>query len=422
MDVIGSSRVRAEGLASCGGAARRWSCLLLLALAAGLGGLGGEAVARPPFAAGPGWGGGFGVSRGAWVGGGWRGAVAGPGFAVGFRRGIGFGGCWPARAWNGCWPGTWGYGGCFPVVGTAWCGTGFAVGGTRFWSGSTFFGVPAWGGCFPVAPFGWCAPTWCGPAWCAPVWGGPAWCAPAWGGPAWGGPAWGAPAFCGGGASAWYGGWNVGTAQGWNAGPARGWNLPCAAVAPRRPAAALLAGQAPAEHAFGGRDALGGGVIDAAVAGTIRSSNAEARRRAARLVKLGDGHLRDAVDEPIRLAKAIDAYRRAAAIAPDQPDVHLRHSIALVAAGKRTAADAAIARAVAIDARLAEPAGGTGAEGAAERLAGLPAPTALDVRGGRLLARIFDAGGPDGAAPEGNWIARSWAGRPGTGVLVASRP
>ena len=200
---------------------------------------------------------------------------------------------------------------------------------------------------------------------------------------------------------------------------ARGWNLPCAAVAPR-PAAALLARGANAAGAFGGRDALGGGAIDAAVAGTIRSSNAEARGRAARLVKLGDSHLRDAIEEPARLAKAIDAYRRAAAIAPDQPDIHLRHSMALVAAGKRTAADAAIARAVKIDARLAEPARGADAEGVLDRLAGLPAATALDVRGGKLLAKILDAGRPGAAS--GNWIVRSWTGRRGAGVLVASRP
>lgn len=395
--MIRSSRASAGRCAARPGKARFWRYLLPLALAIGLAGAGRAASARPPFAAGVGWGGGFGVARVAGIGGGWRGGFAGPGFAVGFRRGVGFGGCWPAASWNGCWPGAWGYGGCWPVMGTAWCGTGFAVGGTRFWSGSTFFGVPAWGGCAP--------------AWCGPNWGAPGWCAPNWC----------APAFCGGGVSAWYGGWTVGPARGWNVGPARGWNLPCAAVAPRRPAAVQLAGQAPAGNAFGGRDALGGALIDAAVARTIRTSSADARARAARLVKLGDGHLRDAVDAPTRLAKAIDAYRRAAAIAPDQPDIHLRHSIALVAAGKRAAADAAIARAVAIDGRLAEPAAGADA-GGLDRLAGLPAPAALDVRGGKLLARILDAGAPAGGTAAGTWIARSWTARQGAGVLVASRP
>jgi integrase len=51
-------------------------------------------------------------------------------------------------------------------------------------------------------------------------------------------------------------------------------------------------------------------VLDAAVEVAIRSSNAPARARAARLVALGDRHLRSAVDEPAKLSKAIDAYLR----------------------------------------------------------------------------------------------------------------
>ena len=356
-----------------------------------------------------------------------------------------WGGGWPACGWGG-----YGWGApCWPVFGNLSYGTGFAFGNTRFWSGTTILGVPGWGGC------GFGAPAWYGGWNAGPAWGwnpGPAW---GWNpGPAWGwnpGPAWG-----------WnpgpVRGWNVGPARGWNPGPAPGWNMPFAAMAPvgagpfkapfnpglpgigaaplglaadrgprttvallpaRRPAAVELPG-IPAEDALG-RGQLGAPSIDGAVEVAIRTSNAPARARAARLVAIGDRHLRDAITDPAKLAKAIDAYRRASGIAPDQPDIFLRQAIACTAAGKGTAAATAVGRAVAIDSRLADAAAGEGVQGGMAVQAGPQAPVLL-ARSEKLLARIFSApeGGPDVAA--GNWIADRWLGRDAGPVMVAARP
>jgi hypothetical protein len=291
------------------------------------------------------------------------------------------------------------------VIGNISYGTGFAFGGTRFWSGTTVFGVPAFGGCGPVwgAPaWGGCGPVWGAPAWCAPVWGG------GWGGPGWIGGGWGGARF--GGVGAWYGGWSRGPARGWNRGPAPGWAIPFAA--------------APIGRQPVGRRHLGAPAIDAAVEVAIRSSNAPARARAARLVALGDRHLRTAVDEPAKLAKAIDAYRRAASIAPDQPDTFLRQAIAFTAAGKGTAAATALGRAVAIDPRLAEGGGGKGV-GIGGAFAGhAPADAAppLAARSSKLLTRIFADSTATPEAPAENWIADRWLGRDAGPVMVAVRP
>ena len=330
--------------------------------------------------------------------GGWHGGF-------GFGRG-GFGQC-GFGGWGGgglvC-GGNWGgYGWgvpCWPVIGNVSYGTGFAVGGTRFWSGTTVFGVPAfggWGGCGPV----WGAPAWggCGPAWCAPVWGG----------------GWGGAPF--GGVGAWYGGWNRGPAWGWNRGPARGWN-----PGPARGWAIPFASVSPINRLPVGRGQLGAPAIDQAVEVTIRTSNAPARARAGRLVALGDRHLRGAIDEPAKLAKAIDAYRRAANIAPDQPDTFLRQAIALTAAGKKSAATTALGRAVAIDPRLVE---NTTAEGGREPLIAPPAGLAakpLVARSSKLLARIFATPDNGRNAPADNWIAHRWLGRDAGPVMVAARP
>jgi hypothetical protein len=149
-----------------------------------------------------------------------------------------------------------------------------------------------------------------------------------------------------------------------------------------------------------------------ALANAVRSSNADARLRAGRLVASGDRHLRAAVDAPARLAKALDAYRRAAAIAPDQPDNYLRQAIVLTALERRDEAQAAIDRAVAIDGRL----GGddAAARAAAQRLPPVPAlgdpsgPTALAARSGSLIGRIFQSGAA-AVEPEVNWIADRWS-------------
>ena len=347
-------------------------------------------------------------------------------------RGWGGGGFGCGRNWGGS---GWGVP-CWPVIGNVSYGTGFAVGGTRFWSGTTVFGVPAFGGCGPVwgAPvWGGCGPVWgapawggCGPAWCAPAWCAPAWCAPAWCAPVWGG-GWGGPGWSGGGwggarfggVGAWYGGWNRGPAWGWNRGPARGWN--------RGPApgwAIPFVSAAPIGRLPVGRGHLGAPAIDAAVEVAIRTSNAPARARAARLIVLGDRHLRAAVDEPAKLAKAIDAYRRAASIAPDQPDTFLRQAIAFTAAGKGTAAATALGRAVAIDPRLADGGGakGIGIGGAFAGRAPADAVPPLAARSSKLLTRIFANSKATPEAPAENWIANRWLGRDAGPVMVAVSP
>ena len=355
------------------------------------------------------------------------GCHGGYGFGHGRFGQCGFGG-WGGGG-LGCGGGWGGYGWgvpCWPVIGNVSYGTGFAVGGTRFWSGTTVFGVPAFGGCGPV----WGAPVWggCGPVWGAPAWGGcgPAWCAPAWCAPVWGG-GWGGPGWSGGGwggarfggVGAWYGGWNRGPAWGWNRGPARGWN--------RGPApgwAIPFASAAPISRLPVGRGLLGAPAIDAAVEVAIRTSNAPARARAARLIVLGDRHLRAAVDEPAKLAKAIDAYRRAASIAPDQPDTFLRQAIAFTAAGKGTAAATALGRAVAIDPRLAEQGGakGVGIAGAFAGRAPADAALPLVARSSKILTRIFADSTATPEAPAENWIANRWLGRDAGPVMVAASP
>ena len=347
-----------------------------------------------------------GFHHGGWhVGGGWGGW--GPHWGGG-HCGFGpWGGGWPACGFGGY---GWGVP-CWPTFGSVSYGTGFAFGGTRFWSGTTILGVPGWGG-----------------------WG------------------WGAPA--------WYGGWNPGPAWGWNPGPAWGWGMPFANAAPvgvapfHRPfrpgiggggglAFGLAAGRGPRTTqgtiasgrpvAVGGvrgpvdtmvgRGQLGGPQIDAAVQVAIRTSNAPARARAARLVALGDRHLRDAIADPARVAKAVDAYRRAASIAPDQPDTFLRQAIALTAAGKAEAAATAVGRAVAIDTRLAAGAGAEGVAHAAKLVPlGAAAPTVLVVRTEKLLTRIFSDADLAPDAPAGNWIAQRWLGRDAGPVMIAARP
>lgn len=163
----------------------------------------------------------------------------------------------------------------------------------------------------------------------------------------------------------------------------------------------------------------------------VRASNAETRLRAAKLVAIGDGHLKAAVGERSRLAKAMDAYRRAASVAQDQADTHLRQAIVLEAMGRTEAADKAIERAVAIDARLGDDA--AAAQAAQRRLPPDPVfgdrtantPTTLASRTTGLLERIFrDPAGPVGAAMPAaeNWIAARWTARLGDpAARLASR-
>jgi hypothetical protein len=158
-----------------------------------------------------------------------------------------------------------------------------------------------------------------------------------------------------------------------------------------------------------------------AAAVAVRSSNGMARLRAARLVAVGDRHLRTAVQDPAKLAAALDAYKRAATIAPDQADTFLRQAIVLTALERTDDAEKAVDRAVAIDARLGRDA--AAAVAAQQRLPPDPVfgdrpdqpdmgPMTLVSRSTGLLARIFPkqpaADGP--AIPAGaNWIATRWS-------------
>ena len=161
-----------------------------------------------------------------------------------------------------------------------------------------------------------------------------------------------------------------------------------------------------------------------AAAIAIRASNGVARLRAARLVAVGDRHLRIALRDSTKLAAALDAYRRAATIAPDQADTFLRQAIVLTALERADDASKAVDRAVAIDARLGDDP--TAAVAAQERLPPDPVfgdrpdtgPTTLISRSTGLLARIFpeEPAGADPAVPAGpampavpNWIATRWS-------------
>jgi len=163
----------------------------------------------------------------------------------------------------------------------------------------------------------------------------------------------------------------------------------------------------------------------------VRSSNTDARLRAGRLVAVGDRHLRDAIAAPAKLAKALDAYRRAAAIAADQPDIYLRQAIVLTALNRGGDTATAVDRAAAIDARLgSDP---QAALAAAERLPPVPAlsrpavgaitqvgQTALVARSASLLGRIFKDS-PAGDDAQVNWIADRWSRQWADGVSAVAQ-
>jgi hypothetical protein len=302
---------------------------------------------------------------------------------------------------------------------------------------------------------GWCGPRWGG--WCAPRWN---WCGPRWG---WGCRPWGwgcAPWYgattwsgydsvslsvpVGGGATFFsgalvpypvYGGWGypatwVPGGYGWYGYP-YGTVLPSGFAPQFGPAgvfpflglgastananAGALAARAPtasrpviaAAPQGGGRTAV------------VRASTGVARLRAARLVAVGDRNLRAADGDPVRLTAALDAYRRAAAIAQDQPDIQLRQSLVLMALDRQDQADAAISRAVAIDGRLAPvpapPAAGLQAVATADPIFGdRPAGTAppFAVRGAAILREIAaQARGDDAAGRVVATLADRWSQR-----------
>lgn len=192
---------------------------------------------------------------------------------------------------------------------------------------------------------------------------------------------------------------------------------PAAQLAALRPARQAVAPPAP-QLAMGNR-LLGNRNDGTASAIAVRPSNGVARLRAARLVAVGDRHLRTAVHDPAKLAEALDAYRRAAAIAGDQADTFLRQAVVLTALDRADEVGRAVERAVAIDGRLGSDA--AAAVAAHQQLPPDPvfgdrhdsAPTTLESRSSSLLTRIFrdhpaDAGQGVAAGAEANWIADRW--------------
>lgn len=251
------------------------------------------------------------------------------------------------------------------------CFPNFGYGNVGYSAGYSFSQA---GWCGPR--FGWCGPRWGG--WCGPRWGG--WCGPGWGFRPWGWRRWCAPAVApyGYGWPAWYGStWYPSCGSVWMGTPGGGslfsgsvvpvptigWPL----IAPgfvstntAAPATAALASARPASAVPPVAQTMLATIRDmrarreaTMAAGVPRASNAVGRLRAARLVAVGDRHMRDAGGDAAKFRLAADAYRRAAAIAADQPDTFVRQALALVASGDRVAADAALARAAAIDGRLA---------------------------------------------------------------------
>ena len=134
---------------------------------------------------------------------------------------------------------------------------------------------------------------------------------------------------------------------------------------------------------------------------------------------VGDRHLRTALRDSTKLAAALDAYRRAATIAPDQADTFLRQAIVLTALERADDAAKAVDRAVAIDARLGDDRLGQDAAAVAaqERLPPDPVfgdrpdtgPTTLISRSTGLLARIFPEQPADAGPAVPNWIATRWS-------------
>jgi len=342
-----------------------------------------------------------------------------------------------ASAWFGRW-----HRGFYGAGFRPWCGPAFGprlyggwgggYGGTRFaFSDSVYLGGPFGGFSSGVVRSYVIGPRWCGPVYGGGLYGG---------GVGWGG-CYGLPCTyypysygfgCapivvspfGGSIAPVYGPAGVLPFMGFSASavPARVQSI--AARGSIMSPAAQFAALAPAREAFAApapqfavRNATHAAAGSAMV---VRSSNGAARLRAARLVAVGDRHLRTAIHDSTKLAAALDAYRRAATIAADQADTFLRQAIVLTALGRADHAAQAVDRAVAIDARLGTDA--TAAVAAEQHLPPDPVfgdrpdagPTTLASRSTDLLARIFrDAPAGEGqavaAVAGANWIADRWS-------------
>ncbi len=126
------------------------------------------------------------------------------------------------------------------------------------------------------------------------------------------------------------------------------------------------------------------------------------RQRARVLVAKGDQLLRESGGDATALKAVAETYRRAAAAAADDPEIHIRHAIALAAAGRHKEADAAVSKAMAIDGRLADHPVGE--------------PLAVVARGAAILRAIaqVEVGPLPGHLAD---VAAIWAGERGGAVV-----
>jgi len=293
------------------------------------------------------------------------GYAAGYSMAVARRWGWGYGGSLcrpPVACWRPCWNPCW-----RPGVG-AWCGPGVSYGwpGVGWgWAGSTtFFGTQS---VYLAAPIGGGAAFFSGGIVPFPVPYAVPYAVP-----------YPVPAFA---PWPWFGAVQS---------PVRGQAV---AIARAAPAPAVRAGRVTAPQAI----AAASPSVSPSV--RLRAAHPASRRRAVDLVATGDRQLREAGGDAVRLKAAVETYRKAAAAAADDPDIHIRHAIALTAVGRHGDADLASRRAVALDGRLGHEAG--------EHQVGEPTP--LAARGAAILREIA-AADPDAAEPLAK-IAVAWATR-----------
>lgn len=145
----------------------------------------------------------------------------------------------------------------------------------------------------------------------------------------------------------------------------------------------------------------------------VVSSTPAGRIRARALVAAGDRELVTSAGDRAKLTAAAAAYGRAAAAAKDDPDIHVRHAIALAALGRQAEATAAEGRAMALDGRLAYRPGDRAADG----------PPPVVERGLAILRQLGDDHGEQAREAVG-MVADRWAGRPAGALaaLVANEP
>jgi len=360
----------------------------------------------------------------------------------------GAGGCPPRPVCGVASGGTIGIGGSFGNAGFA---AGYSMQLSRAaWSGGWSGG---WCGRPAFAPI--CPPSWCGPSFPA--------CGP------WGGWSFGWP---GCGIGGWYGGSRflgsqtvaIGGLGGtffsgaavpcvspwWWGGYPANW-LPGCAVTPFgvicSPYATLLpAGFGPQFGPAGVRPFLGsaarpriGTPPGAAVAvasrprpplpgmprgADRRAATESGRRRAADLVASGDRQVRAAAGDATALRVALATYRRAAAAERDCPDTFIRQAIVHAALGDRAAGDEALAKAVALDARLGAAAEAGAGDTGDPVFSARPGSgrSVLAARGDALIAVMAEDDEGRRDAEGLAWLGQRWSARwvDGLGGLAAA--